>query len=696
MKRTQIINIICSLLLASLLVLSVVLVAVFTSASGGKLVVASVSMQKEYDGAPLVAHYYEILSGELKNGHTIRASFSGSQTEVGVSDNTFTFKIIDSSGKDVTSSYTTERVYGKLTVIEKSNSPNTGVPGEFSQTVGGASSLDLGGRIAAVETGNMNTVCLRVKSDLYNAVYLKVKSFGAYTGQAWQNAREYDELMADGLSAAYLTSFAIPREDIPIQIKSFTDQYFLPYYMSPIDFAGYEKQVSDVLYSGDTENTYTVLYSRFDYQNAGSIPASLRTYEENYRDFVSSQYLEIDDSTRKYMERVILVNGFIGNDLETVKRVAEFIQNSAEYSLNYDRALDQEENIAVAFLSRYKQGICQHYATAATLLYRAMGIPARYTVGFTVNTRPGEWVEVKAKSAHAWVEVYIKGMGWVQVEVTSGFQGSGTDNQVKHTATVTPVPCEKQYDGTPLYAENKVVGFEKFEAMGYTYVAGINGSRTELGKSVSTIESFTIYDRNGNDVTDRFKIKYNPGMVHVYFSELVFTSEGQTKVYDGYSLSTDVSTCKMVAGTLREGDSFKIYSSVSEKYVVSVTNADFSVVIINQNGSYLNDVSDIYKITKQCGLLTITPREITITAGSSTKIFDHYHALTNHSYEITDGLLADGDYIYNCETVGFQYEVGRSDNVITDVIILNRFGFDVTLNYTIKLVPGVLEVRAPE
>lgn len=691
MKRTQIINIICSLILASLLILSLVLIAIFFSNDNIKLVIKSASMQKEYDGAPLTAHFYEILSGELKSGHSISASFSGSQTEIGTSENTFSIKIIDSSGNDATDDYEIELVFGNLSVISKQSTDGGGNSsgGNGNPSVGGGSLIDLGGNISAVVTnGGGNGLCLRVKNKINDTVYLKVKSFGAYTGTSWEEAAEYNSLIEGELSANYLSSLAIGNQDSVIEIKSFTDQYFLPYYMSASNFNDYDKQISDVVYSGNTEDVYSVAYSRFDYTKAASLPYKYHTYEKNYKSFVQSQYLEIDNETREYMDKIIRANGFYGETrLETVIKIAEYIKNSAQYSLNYNREIDMEENIAVAFLDEYKEGICQHYASAATLLYRAMGIPARYTVGFVVDTEAGEWIDVKGKSAHAWVEVYINGIGWVMIEVTNGFDGPGEIGQIEYSAQITPVLTEKKYDGTPLYAQNRVTGFEKYEAMGFTYSVAVNGSRTRLGKSASIIESFTVYDRNGRDVTKKFDITFGEGTVHVYFSELVFVSESATKVYDGLELSTDISTCNMVSGTLREGDQAYPYAPF---YITdaSVSSADFWVGILDENG---NRVDDIYKITKNCGLLTITPREITIKAADATKEYDGY-ALSRYSYQITEGSLAVGDFIYDYQVEGIQYDIGRSDNVIKNVMIMNQSGTLVTNNYIIKLEPGTLQI----
>ena len=774
MKKTQLINIICSLILASLLMLGVVITVILASVGDGPLIIESQSAQKEYDGYALTNHTYEVLSGRLKNGHQIQAEFSGSQVEIGTSENTFKVKIVDASGEDVTYKYEIDIVYGKLNVTpieliietpwadkiydgtsleckewvmagelmsghsitldvtgsqtEIGSSPNKVeniaildengydvsryynvivMPGELivydpnnlggggsgggggAGSVGGGSSIDLGGSIGSGSgNGGKNNVCLRVKNEIADNVYLKLKSFGAYTGKGWKDAEEYGQLIDGNLSASYLASIAIDQTDYLLEIESLSNQYFLPYYMSATVFGTSEIQNSDVMYTGNTENVYSVYYGKFDYSNEKDLPLSYRTIERNYRQFVKSQYLEIDDETREYMQTIIERQGFFKNDLKTILKVAEYIRNSATYSLNYDRALDDENNIAVAFLDKYKEGICQHYASAATLLYRAMGIPARYTVGFLAETQAGTWVDVKGTSAHAWVEVYISNMGWVQIEVTGGYEGpEGGSGELKYSATVSPVYVDKMYDGTPLYAINKVDGFEKYEKMGFTYETVINGSRADLGKSSSTIESFVIYDRYGNDVTDSFALTFKEGTVHVYLSELVFESQGASKVYDGYALSTDLSTCKMIGGELRKSDAFEITDPVSIVNA-STVNAGFKVII---RDTYGNDITDIYKITKKSGVLSIAPRPITIKAADATKKFDGWE-LVDSSYSIIEGSLGETDFIVSCTVVGSQSIIGRSDNIVKDIVIFNIDMNNVTHNYSIKLETGTLRV----
>ena len=74
----------------------------------------------------------------------------------------------------------------------------------------------------------------------------------------------------------------------------------------------------------------------------------------------------------------------------------------------------------VDFVVRTKQGYCQHYAGAMALMLRMLGIPARVAVGFTSGTwQSGSW-RVTDQQAHAWVEVWFAGHGWLTFDPTPG------------------------------------------------------------------------------------------------------------------------------------------------------------------------------------------------------------------------------------------------------------------------------------
>ncbi|HEX4930181.1 MAG TPA: transglutaminase domain-containing protein, partial [Gaiellaceae bacterium] len=72
------------------------------------------------------------------------------------------------------------------------------------------------------------------------------------------------------------------------------------------------------------------------------------------------------------------------------------------------------------FLTEGKRGYCQHFAGAMALMLRFLGIPARVAAGFTSGKREdGGWT-VTDHNAHAWVEVWFPGYGWLPFDPTPG------------------------------------------------------------------------------------------------------------------------------------------------------------------------------------------------------------------------------------------------------------------------------------
>jgi transglutaminase-like putative cysteine protease len=74
----------------------------------------------------------------------------------------------------------------------------------------------------------------------------------------------------------------------------------------------------------------------------------------------------------------------------------------------------------VDFVVRTRQGYCQHYAGAMALMLRLLGVPARVAVGFTSGRfENGGWT-VTDHDAHAWVEAWFAGHGWLAFDPTPG------------------------------------------------------------------------------------------------------------------------------------------------------------------------------------------------------------------------------------------------------------------------------------
>jgi hypothetical protein len=74
-----------------------------------------------------------------------------------------------------------------------------------------------------------------------------------------------------------------------------------------------------------------------------------------------------------------------------------------------------------ALLFDVKRGFCAHYAGATTFLLRAAGIPSRVVVGYQGGERGagGNYLIVRQYDAHAWVEAWVGGQGWVRIDPTA-------------------------------------------------------------------------------------------------------------------------------------------------------------------------------------------------------------------------------------------------------------------------------------
>jgi transglutaminase-like putative cysteine protease len=80
-----------------------------------------------------------------------------------------------------------------------------------------------------------------------------------------------------------------------------------------------------------------------------------------------------------------------------------------------------EKDTIDEFLFTTRQGFCEHFAAAFTVLMRAAGIPTRVVTGYQGGEpNPlGNYLIVRQRDAHAWAEVWLHGEGWVRIDPTA-------------------------------------------------------------------------------------------------------------------------------------------------------------------------------------------------------------------------------------------------------------------------------------
>lgn len=178
-------------------------------------------------------------------------------------------------------------------------------------------------------------------------------------------------------------------------------------------------------------------------------------WERMYRKFVYENYTDVSDDVRETINSCEIEQqeiSTLNSRLDYAHRLEHFFEENYKYTLSPGRVPEGEDFINY-FLTESKQGYCTYFATSAVMFLRNAGIPARYVTGYSVDTTSGSvrgeeiirknalysvkesynsYVsEVYDSDAHAWVEIYMDGYGWIPLEFTPGYEenlenGSGS------------------------------------------------------------------------------------------------------------------------------------------------------------------------------------------------------------------------------------------------------------------------------
>ena len=259
----------------------------------------------------------------------------------------------------------------------------------------------------------------------YDSVYLKAFTGVWYTGDSWTEASE------DGTGDARMANSVTGRKTAyeagsPIQARGVME----------VDYVGADKGYEYRPYYTDYENVVqrgtTFIYTYY--------PGITRGVEASEVE----GYLTVPQYCFDAVAEVCNEAGFGGNPAEIAAQIEAYFDENYSYTLRPGFYYGNPDYIS-HFLLESKKGYCSHFASSATMLFRYMDIPARYVEGYAFSyldvLDDGELVEgaeykdyfdgpadlgetalieiaVPDACAHAWVEIYIEGAGWVVVDPT--------------------------------------------------------------------------------------------------------------------------------------------------------------------------------------------------------------------------------------------------------------------------------------
>jgi transglutaminase-like putative cysteine protease len=562
-----------------------------------------------------------------------------------------------------------------------------------------------------IPSSDAGKVCFKVHSDGSVTLYLRDRSFGDYMKNMFDVPVIYESPYGiSPLSFPALALIAAGKESESHVFKLEAVVSGLPYFMPYYSVDGYHGSVNDAYVKHGYGLGYTINFIPYEYSALDGITlfgTEFEEYEREYWEFVISNYLNLPESTREELLIIAAENGLNPDSPTIILDVQNFIQNAARYNEDFE-AFPEDADFALHFLRNSKEGICQHFAMAATVMYRALGIPARYVVGYMVTVPANEWVEVGIQLAHAWVEVYVRGFGWVPVEVTAGGPGGGSgepgdpgdepgapgdvpgdEEKELIPLTITSGNAAKKYDGTPLKCHEYQFNAENLKE-GHSLQVTFASEITNVGETENRF-TVIVVDEEGLDVSSQYDIRRVFGKLAVVPNDdrilLELQVVDEKRVYDGFYFNPDAGDFWIPSRNLPEGYTVKLEITGGLKDVGFVrTNIIKSSIRIYDENKF--DVTNRFSIVCYSGSLEIVQREITVTSISAEKIYDGT-PLTAEAFFVTP--LAENDQIFVTITGSIE-EVGEAENTIESVKITDREGNDVTGNYKIKTVPGVLRI----
>ena len=117
-------------------------------------------------------------------------------------------------------------------------------------------------------------------------------------------------------------------------------------------------------------------------------------------------------------------------EFDRVRAITAYLRDNYRYSLDTPR-LPSDRDAVDQFLFVDRVGFCEQFATVLAIMLREEGIPTRLAVGYSTgdtDTLTGTFT-VRARDAHAWVEVYFPGVGWVPFDASPGFDSNPIAHQ---------------------------------------------------------------------------------------------------------------------------------------------------------------------------------------------------------------------------------------------------------------------------
>jgi transglutaminase-like putative cysteine protease len=287
---------------------------------------------------------------------------------------------------------------------------------------------------------------LRMRGRLSDSLLMRVKSttpsywrgmaFDTFVGNGWERSTDEGAELAMGQ-----TCFTTTRDELQIiqNTRQSIQTFYIERELPNVIYGAYRPRMVYFPSTRIEQDPFLGLRSPFlldqglVYSVVSELPAppeeALLASPPLGPDGGMENYLQLPAVSGRVRDLVGEVTAGAATPYEKALALQAYLQDEYSYSLVPPGQTPDEDSVEF-FLFESGEGTCEHFATTLAVTCRIAGIPARLVTGFATgdfNPFSGMY-EVGASDAHAWVELYFPGVGWVPFEATPGFTLPGNES----------------------------------------------------------------------------------------------------------------------------------------------------------------------------------------------------------------------------------------------------------------------------
>ena len=567
------------------------------------LTITSATDSKVYDGTPLTNNTIVVSGDNFAEGEGATYDVTGTQTDKGSSDNTFTYKLNENTKA---SNYSIELAPGELTVTPVTDKVTVTITEHSASLKYNGAEQSVTGYDTAID----NTLYKETDFTFSGDATAKGTDFGSYPmNLKAEDFTNKNKNFANVVFEIVDGQLEITKRDV--ELISGSDEKV---------YDGTPLTKNHILIAGDQ----FVPGEGADYDVTGSqTNAGSSDNEFTYRLNSSTKAINYNIKTTPGTLKVTPVTD---NVIVTITEHSD----SAKYDgtektvTGYDVAIDNELYTENDFTFSGNDVI---KATDADI--------------YNMELKPSDFNNI----SHNFASVTFKIV-------------DGTLNISRRDVTLTSATDSKTYDGKPLTNDNVAVGGDGF-AEGEGAVYNVTGSQTEAGFSNNTFS----YELKDNTKTDNYNITSFEGILTVSSSEdevvVTITGNKDTQKYDGTEKTVEGYTVSITSPLYKESD-----FTFDGTALVKGTNADTYMMGLSEE-NFTNTNKNFAKVTFHVidGSLVIEKRNLVLTSASAQKVYNGTELTAKDVTVSGDGFVKGEGASY--DVTGTQTTVGNSENTFT-------------------------------